>query len=135
MFVLRNLHVVSLLLALGCQASAADEPMKCGQVLRGPNGGDAIYVSCLSLSGLSKAEAHSIVESVLRAYPRRAAYTRIIFLSDPSVIDRGLQYQNLEKQMASWGDAFVGIYHMNSGLLIYRSLSDGKWRNIELGIS
>lgn len=135
MFVWRNLHVVFLVLVLGCQASAADDGMDCGKVLRGPNGSDTVYVSCPSLSGLSKAEALSIVESVLRESPRRAGDTRIIFLSDPSVLDRDWQYQNIEKRLSSWGDAFVGMYHTNSGVLMYRSSSDGKWRNIELGIS
>ena len=134
-FVLRNPHVVLLLLVLGWQASAADGGIDCGKLLRGLNGSDTIYVSCTSLSGLSKAEALSIVESVLRESPRRADDTRIIFLSDPSVLDRDWQYQNMEKRLESWGDAFVGMYHTNSGLLMYRSSSDGKWRNIELGIS
>ena len=109
--------------------------MDCGKVLRGLNGGDTIYVSCQSLSGLSKAEVLRIVEAVLRESPRRAGDTRIIFLSDPYVLDRDWQYQNMEKRLVSWGDAFVGMYHTNSGLPMYRSSSDGKWRNIELGIS
>lgn len=135
MFVCRQLHVVFLLLFLGCQASAEDGGTDCGKVLGGPNHGDTIYVLCPSLSGLSKAEAHSIVESVLLLSPRRASDTRIVFLSDPSVLERDWQYQNMEKRLASWGDIFVGMYHTNSGLLMYRSSSDGKWRNIQLGIS
>ncbi len=135
MFVWRHLHVVFLLLVLGCQASAADDGSVCGKVLGGPDHSDTIYVLCSSLSGLSKAEAHSIVESVLHVSPRRADDTRIIFLSDPSVLERDWQYQNMEKRLASWGDVFVGMYHTNSGLLMYRSSIDGKWRNIQLGIS
>jgi len=135
MFVWRHLHVVFLLLVLGCQESAKDDGTDCRNVLGGPNHGDTIYVLCSSLSGLSKAEAHSIVESVLLLSPQRTVDTRIIFLSDPSVLERDWQYQNMEKRLASWGDVFVGMYHTNSGLLMYRSSSDGKWRNVQLGIS
>lgn len=130
----RHLHVVFLLLVLGCQASAEDDGADCGKLIGGSNHSDTIYVLCPSLSGLSKAEAHSIVESVLIRSSRRAGDTRIIFLSDPSVLERDWQYQNMEKRLASWGDIFVGMYHTNSGLLMYRSSSDGKWRNIQLGI-
>jgi len=66
-FVQRNLHLFFLTLILGCEASAAD----CGEVLRVPGHSGTAYVSCQSLSGLSKAEAIRIVESVLRKSPRR----------------------------------------------------------------
>lgn len=135
MLLRRHLHVVFLLLIVVCQASVASDDTGCGKVLSTPNHSDTIYVLCPSLSGLNKAEVHRIVESVLHVSPRRAADNRIIFLSDPSVLEREWQYQNMEERLASWGDVFVGMYHTNSGLLMYRSSTDGKWRNIQLGIS
>ncbi len=135
MFAWRHLYLVSLLLVLGSFASADDGSAECGTVLGGPIHGDTIYVLCPSLTGLSKDEAYNLIKTVLHQTSRRAGDTRLIFLSDPAVLDRDWQYQDMEKRLASWGDAFVGMYHTSSGLLMYRSSTDGKWRNIHLGIS
>jgi hypothetical protein len=131
----RQLHVAFLLLVLGCTASADDSIAECGTVLSVPIHDDTIYVLCPSLSGLSKDEAYNVIETVLRQTSRRAGDTRLIFLSDPAVLDREWQYQDMQARLASWGDIFVGMYHTSSGLLKYRSSTDGKWRNIHLGIS
>ena len=134
MFAWRHLYIVSLLLALGCTASADDGVAGCGKVLGGPIHGDTIYVLCSSLSELSERQAYGIVEAVLDQSSRIAGDTQIIFLSDPSVLDRDWQYQNMEKRLESWGDALIGTYHTNSGLLTVRSSSNDEWQNVRLEI-
>ena len=134
MFAWRHLYIVFLLLMLGCTANADDNTADCGKVLGGPIHGDTIYVLCPSLSELSESQAYGVVEAVLDQTSRTAGETRIIFLSDPTVFDRDWQYQNMEKRLESWGDAFVGTYHTNSGLLTVRSSSDDEWRNVRLEI-
>ncbi len=128
----RHLQIVSQLLILGCTVSPDDDVADCGKVLGGPIHGDTIYVLCPSLSKLSERQAHSLIGSVLDNTSRIAGDTRIIFLSDPSVLDRDWQYQNMEKRLESWGDAFVGTYHTHSSLLTVRSSSDNGWRNVHL---
>lgn len=135
MYVLRHLRVVSLLLVFGCAASADDDDADCGTVLGDPTHSDTIYVLCPSLCELSENETHSVIEAVLDKTSRLAGDTRLIFLADPAVLERDWQYQNMEKRLESWGDAFVGTYHTNSGLLTVRSTSYGEWRNVRLEIS
>ena len=134
MFMWRHLCVVVQLLILGCTAAADDNVADCGKVLGGPIHGDTIYVLCPSLSKLSERQMYSVIETVLDETSRIAGDTIIIFLSDPSVLDREWQYQNMEKRLESWGDVFVGSYHTNSGLLTVRSASDNNWRNVRIGI-
>ena len=129
----RHLLIVVQLLILGCAVAADDNVAGCGKVLGGPIHRDTIYVLCPSLSKLSERQAYSVIETVLDETSRIAGDTRIIFLSDPSVLDGG-QYQNMEKRLESWGDAFVGKYHTNSGLLTVKSTSDNGWRNVHIGI-
>lgn len=129
-----NLFVFSLLLIVGGFAGANDGTTECGAVLNGPIDDDAIYVHCPSLTGLSKYDAYIIIESVLHQSPQNDGDIIVIFLSDPTVLDRDWQYQNLEKRLASWGDAVVGMYNRSSHLLMYRSSSDGKWRRTRLEI-
>ncbi len=135
MLVWRHLHVVTLLYLLGMSAFADDSRAECGKVLDDPIHGDAIYVLCPSISGLNKGDMYSVIESALAESSRPAGDIRIVFLSDPTVLERDRQYQDMEKRLASWGDAFVGMYHTNSGHLMYRSSVDGEWRNVFLGIS
>ena len=130
----RHVHIVFQLLILGCSASPGDNVVDCGKVLGGPIHGDTIYVHCPSLPKLSEQQAHSIIVAVLDNTSRIAGDTRIIFLSDPSVLDRERQYQNMEKRLESWGDAFVGTYHTQSSLLTVRSTCDNDWRNVYLPI-
>ncbi len=134
MFAWRHLYIVSLLSTLGCTASAGDGVADCGKVLGGPIHGDTIYVLCPSLSELSERQAYGVVEAVLDQTSRISGDTRIIFLSDPSALDRDWQYQNMEKRLESWGDAFIGTYHTNSGLLTVRSSTDDEWRIVRLDL-
>ncbi len=134
MFAWRHLYIVSLLSTLGCTASAGDGVAECGKVLGGPIHGDTIYVLCRSLSEVSERQAYGVVEAVLDQTSRIAGDTRIIFLRDPSVLDRDWQYQNMEKRLESWGDAFIGTYHTNSGLLTVRSSTDDEWRIVRLDL-
>ncbi len=132
MFAWRHLHTVSLLLVLASTASADDEGTGCGTVLGGPIHGDTICVLCPTLPELSELEAHEVIAAVLNQTSRVAGNTWIVFLSDPSVLERDWQYQDMERRLESWGDSFVGTYQTNSGLLTVRSATDGKWRNISL---
>ena len=134
MFAWRHLYIVSLLSTLGCTASAGDGVAECGKLLGGPIHGDTIYVLCRSLSEVSERQAYGVVEAVLDQTSRIAGDTRIIFLRDPSVLDRDWQYQNMEKRLESWGDAFIGTYHTNSGLLTVRSSTDDEWRIVRLDL-
>ena len=117
---------------LACTASADDEGTDCGTVLGGPIQGDTIYVLCPSLPELSTLKAHSVVKAVLNQTSRVAGYTLIVFVSDSYILERDWQYQDMERRLENWGDAFVGAYYTNSGLLTVRSAIDGKWQNISL---
>ena len=134
LFVWRRLCIVSLFLTLGCTASADDDVADCGTVLGSPNRGETIYVYCPSLPKLSEKQARNIIVAVLDNTSRLAGETQLLFLSDPSVLDRDWQYQNMEKRLESWGDAFIGAYHTHSSLLTVRSASENEWRDVYLPI-
>ena len=135
MFLLRHLHPIFLLLLLVSPLSASDRSDECGTILEDWTNEGTIYVHCQSLSGLTKAEVHDIVESVLSTTSTPADEIQVIFLKDVSVLDRDTLNQSFEERSAKWGDAFVGMYHTNSGVLMYRSSSDGQWRKLDLGVS
>ena len=132
MLVRRNLPVVLLSLVLACQASAQDNSSDCGELLGRSNNSNTIYVLCSSLSGLSKAEVHRIIEAA-RAVPRPLADKfEVVFVSDASIAAQDSQPRSMEERLTSWGDRFVGVFDSDSGFLIYRSSTDGKWHKLQL---
>jgi hypothetical protein len=120
------------MLVFGGFASADDGIATCGTVLDGTADRDSIYVLCPTLTGLSKYDVSSMIKAALQKSPHRGAVIHVIFLRDPAVLDRKNNFQNMEERLASWGSSFVGMYHRNTGFLMYRSSADGGWRNIQL---
>jgi hypothetical protein len=132
MLVLRHLSVVVLSLAFACQASAKDNLNDCGELLGESNHSNMIYVLCPSLSGLSKAEVHRIIEAARAISRPQAGKFEVVFVSDASIAVHDPQLKDMEERLASWGDRFVGVYDSSNGFLIYRSSSDGKWHKLQL---
>ncbi|HGY4246814.1 TPA: hypothetical protein ACNVA0_005621 [Citrobacter freundii] len=129
----RALFVVSLLLA-PIATSLAETSKECGELLSGPfAGGYTLYVFCPSLLDLSPAKTHElIVETLDRAPQRLAGDVRIFIFADRSVLKQERWPADQERLIASWGDALLGSYHTESGLLSVRSIGTDKWRNIYL---
>lgn len=129
----RCFYLTFLMSVFGSFATAGDGVADCGTVLDRTADRDSIYVLCPTLTGLSKYDVSSIIKAALQKSPLGGDVDHVIFLSDPTVLDRKNENQSLEERLASWGSSFVGMYDRNTALLMYRSSADGGWRNIKLG--
>ena len=103
MFLWRHLPIVFFSLMIACQASAENDAEGCGKLLGGPDDSNTIYVLCPTLSGLSKAEVHRIIESARIEHPQQAGKFEVVFVSDAAIVKRDLPPRDIEARLASWG--------------------------------
>ncbi len=129
------IHAIVWLLLVNMQAGASDDVADCGKVLREPNGGYSIVVSCHSLSAMSRARIRGVVEAALQHSPRRTGDAHVIFLSAESIKNPKCRYLYAMPSSKNCGDALIGVYQTGNGFLVYLSEHDGQWHEVNLGLS